>query len=131
MKIFTPLLLFVFVGMFFLTFMLSSHSLVMSHGNGDCISASQFETFCPMILFSHIEVWKSVFMNSLPTLVVLMAVAIGATLVGKPPHLTIRIILYKIWILLPWLQMQMRRYGYTYRSLQDIFARGILHPKLF
>lgn len=120
--ILTLLLGAMFVGLFHI-------SMDMAGGMSDCPFMTHEEVVCSMNIADHIAAWKSAFLAVTPTLVLLLTV-VGAVVfaTSTAPHLFAPKrksipILHK--------QLRERTYTFPYRALQELFANGILHPKLF
>lgn len=131
MKVLTLALLGGFIGLMFLSLFSVGHSVDTKHGSVDCIFATQSETICSTGVLDHIGAWKSVFVNMLPTVSVVLLVGVIAIFNTVPPHLCRRRQLHTIPITQLFRQFQLRLYTFVYRTHQELFARGILHPKLF
>ena len=131
MKAFATALVCGFVGlMFFSLFLSVGHGAHTQHSTSDCVFAIQHETVCPMSVMDQIGAWQSVFMNALVTFYALVLVAIAITLTPAAPHLLRQIFLHTIPVAQRLRYERFRIYTYVYRALQELFARGILHPKL-
>ncbi len=118
----------VFGAMFASLFHMSMDMDTMATG-GDCMYMSHAETWCPMNATDHIGAWQAVFQAVAPSVMLLLVTASALALVAAAaPNLitsrpsTIRILQR---------QLRERTYLFSYRPLQELFARGILHPKLF
>lgn len=116
----------------FLTAMFASLFVMASGANmhgemSQCPFSAHGEVLCTMHLGEHIEAWKSTFLASTHMLVILIMTAL-VVCVGRPQNLlrNARVLLQR---LLP--QVRERTYSFVYRPLQEYFARGILHPKVF
>lgn len=95
----------------------------------DCLFMSEIETVCPMNAFEHLGAWQSVFTVSLTSSILLLLLA--GTLVGVAsiaPHM-LRKILYADPPLLTSIRALLNTFPRS--PLQELFSRGILHPKLF
>ena len=124
----TTLLTFFLGAMFFSLFHMSI-GMDMTGGMSDCPFMAHEEVICPMNLADHIEAWKSVFLSTVPTLALLLAVAGVAVFVASVAPNLLRKIQYASPPLCRWVQT--RTYTFSYRPLQELFSNGILHPKLF
>lgn len=114
-----------FIGLFHM-----SMGTDMSGGMTDCPFMVHEEVICPMNLADHMEAWQSVFLSVAPTLTSLLALAgLTVLLASAAPNLLQRIRYFSP----PLLQAELkpRNYTYWYRPLQELFASGILHPKLY
>lgn len=123
-------MLFLFVGVMFASLFYMSADMGAMENMSDCPFMSHEETLCPMTLIDHIEAWKSVFLAVVPAfvLLVLVVAAVSRVVAVLPLFLIWRkkatpIILYA--------RLRERTYSYGKRPLQELFATGILHPKLF
>lgn len=97
----------------------------MSH----CPFMSHEEVLCPMSLVDHVAAWKSAFLAVAPTIVFLLSLVGGTVLIiACAPNLLVSryipIPIYR-WVL------RERVYNFSYRRWQELFARGILNPKVF
>ena len=131
MKLLTLALLGGFIGLMFLSLSSIGHSVDTKHGSVDCIFATQSEAICSTGALDHIGAWKSVFVNMLPIAFVVLLVGVIAILITVTPHLCRRWQLHTIPSTQFFRQFQLRLYTFVYRTHQELFARGILHPKLF
>lgn len=106
-----------------------SMEMDMAGDMADCPFMSHEKTLCSMNFIDHIGAWKFAFISIVPTLTLLLSVVvIMVAIVSVAPNLlqkrqyapprTYRWILQRI-------------YTFSYRSLQELFSNGILHPKLF
>ena len=131
MKLLALPLLLSFVGLILFGLFTVGHSVDMTHGAGDCVFVAQQETACPMSVLDHMSAWKSVFMNALPVSLIVFLAGAAVILLGTDPHLVRKQLFYRTVIALRIHQLQIRIYTFVYRILQEFFARGVLHPKLF
>lgn len=106
-----------------------SMSMDMSAVMTDCPFMAHAEVICPMNLADHMGAWKSVFLSTVPTLTLLLAVAGIAVFVTSVAPNLLRKIEYASPPLQRWLEA--RTYTFSYRPLQDLFSSGIIHPKVF
>ncbi|MFN3188184.1 MAG: hypothetical protein ACK42D_01390 [Candidatus Paceibacteria bacterium] len=121
-------LVFVLGAMFMSLFQISGGG-EFKESTTSCPFMAHEEVVCQMNFADYIEAWKSAFQVLLPafssflvvvgSVVYIAYVACSAVL----PSRKLIPILYR--------QLRERTYLYTYRSLQEFFSRGILHPKLF
>lgn len=99
----------------------------MHSGKVDCPFMAHQEAICPMDLSDHISALQSVFTATLPEIITLYTFVVFAVAMRLPswlvPKRSDRLILYR--------QLRERTYTFPARVLQEIFARGILHPKLY
>ncbi len=83
-----------------------------------------------MSVFDHLGVLREAFGAALPSLATLVLALAGAALL---PSLEVPRVLPLLRLhahaFLRWRQLVL--YRFVYRPLQALFARGILHPKLF
>lgn len=114
--------------MFFSLFHLSM-GMEMSGGMTGCPFAAHEEVVCSMNLVDHIGAWKSVFLAVSPA-VLLLATIVGAAFitVSVAPNLLqrIRYLYFRTHTF-----RSEELYSFSVRPLQELFSRGILHPKLF
>lgn len=123
------ILLTCFLGTMFFSLFHMSMGMDMTGGMNDCPFMAHEEVICPMNLAEHIGAWKSVFLSTIPTLTMLLAIAgVAIFVTSVAPNL-----LYKTRYTSP-PQLRWREvstYTFSYRPLQELFSNGILHPKLF
>lgn len=95
----------------------------------DCPFMSHEEAVCPMSALDHLSLLRSIFETVLPDLISL-TVAIGA----------LALVFYLEPVVRPRWRIHTRTFlrwrrlvihHFEYRLFQSLFARGILHPKLF
>ena len=129
MKILSLVTLVIMLGTMFASLFHMSMDMDTMATGGDCMYMSHAETWCPMSVADHIGAWQSVFQAIAPTIILLLITASAFALVATvaPHFITPRPSTIQI------LQRQLRErtYLFSYRPLQELFARGILHPKLF
>lgn len=129
MKALAGLTLSILLGAMFVSLFHMSMDMDMVASGSDCMFMSHQETICPMSVADHLGAWQSAFQAVAPSFVLLLvtlgAVAVVATtfpqlLTSKPKPI-------------PILQRQLRErtYAFSYRPLQELFSKGILHPKVF
>jgi len=128
-KILSFTLLMFFLGTMFFSLFHMSMGMDMSGGMDDCPFMAHEEVICPMNLMDHIGVWKSVFASVAPTFTLLLAVAGVAVFVASIAPNLLRRVQYASPPVCRWLQT--RIYNFSYRTLQELFSNGILHPKLY
>jgi hypothetical protein len=102
-----------------------STGMDMHGGMTDCPFMSTEEVICSMNLADHIGAWKSAFLSVVPTLTLLFGVAV--LLVSIAPNLLQKIRYSSIPI---FRKLHKKTYTFSYRPLQELFATGILHPKV-
>jgi hypothetical protein len=128
-KIVPILLLIFFLGTMFFSLFHMSMGMDMSGGMTDCPFMAHEEVVCQMNLADHIGAWKSVFLSTAPMLMTLLAVSGVALLVASVAPNLLRKKQYAPRSLHRWLEV--RRYTFSHRPLQELFSSGILHPKLY
>lgn len=128
-KILSFTLLTFFLGTMFFSLFHMSMGMDMSGGMTDCPFMAHEEVICSMNLADHIGAWKSVFLSTVPTFTLLLAVAGVAVFVASVAPNLLRKIEYASPPSQKWLEV--RTYTFSYRPLQELFSNGILHPKLF
>ncbi|MEZ4200667.1 MAG: hypothetical protein R3B69_03755 [Candidatus Paceibacterota bacterium] len=123
------ILAFLLGAMFLSLFTMSSGMDMTGGGMSDCPFMAHDEVICPMDLADHIGAWQSIFQAITPTIVLLLAVALAVvTVASVAPHLLLP---KRKPIPLSLRRLRERTYSFSYRSLQELFSNGILHPKLF
>lgn len=128
-KILSLALLIFFLGTMFFFLFYMSMGMDISGGMTDCPFVSHEEVMCPMNLADHIGAWKSVFLSTVPTLTLFLAVAGLVILAASAAPNLLRKIPYTS-LLLPRC-LEVRTYTFSHRPLQELFSSGILHPKVF
>ena len=128
MKIFGAILIAIVTGTMFLSLFHMTMGMDMAGGMTDCPFASQGEVICSMSIVDHLDAWKTVFLSTIPTVLFLLAGALLISAIAVAPHLLVNRIRL---LVLSYVQSPIRTYTYCYRALQELFSRGILHPKLF
>lgn len=130
MKVLTIGILCVFLGVLLLSILEMSGHNTASHSSAHCPLMAHEQVICTMSLSDHISAWKAVFTNAVVSvLTVVTTLGITALALVAAPHLVpVRLSYY---ICIHWQQLRTRTYAYTLRSHQELFSRGLLHPKLF
>lgn len=129
MKVLAGIMLTFLLGAMFVSLFHMSSGMNMAGDMANCPSMTHDEVLCPMSLADHIGAWKSVFLALAPTITLLLMGAVALVLlVSIAPHmlaskLRSAPVLY--------IQLRERVYTFCYRAFQELFANGILHPKLF
>jgi len=116
-----------FLGVMFASLFHMSGGMNMSGGMVDCPFASSQEALCTMTMTDHVAVWKSVFLSVAPAFALFFTGAVLLIVFVLPNRLLKRQHIRSI-------QSNHGRektYTFSYRSLQELFSSGILHPKLF
>ena len=94
-----------------------------------CPYMTHEEVLCSMSIFDHFAAWESHFLALVPQLTVLLLAAAAILTVARiAPHLLSP---PRRLHAIPIKQYRDRTYTFSYRPLQELFSRGILHPKLF
>ena len=129
MKAFASIVLLLLVGTMTTSLFLMSADMSMSHGMGDCPFMAYEEVLCPMNLMDHIAAWKSAFLATVPATFLLLSLVSVVTFTSNFLSFLLRTqrrsVSQSAW------QIRERTYRFCRRFLQDMFARGILHPKRF
>ena len=101
----------------------------MQTGMADCPFMMEQEVICPMDLAAHLEALQSIFTVTMPTILLLFGTAVFILLTVSRPQRH----LYKLYDVgwASYKQLQEKNHRFDRRSLQSLFADGILHPKLF
>ena len=128
-KIASISVLVIFISVLFASLFHMSTGMGMEGKMGDCPFMEIGEVICPMDFADHIGAWKAAFASIVPNIFILI-LAVGAVLLlnvsvpvlfgnkGKPIPVRLHI-------------PPPQTYSYIYRPLQELFSKGILHPKLF
>lgn len=129
MKAIAALILAFLLGTMFVGLFHMSTGMDMAAGMSDCPFMSHEEVWCPMNLADHLGAWKSIYLAIVPSVALLFAVAgaVAIAILIVPSLFAQR---YKP-IPIRYRFLRERVYTYSYRPLQELFASGILHPKLF
>lgn len=114
-----------FIGLFSM-----ATSMEMSHGHGmsDCPFMAQGEVVCAMSVGDHLNAWKGALLSTMPSVMVLLVAAAMAFVLASVLFFDTsqnRFVSPPLW------QLRERTYTFIYRSLQELFSNGILHPKVF
>ncbi len=101
----------------------------MTMGLAECPFMAHEETICPMTAFDHLTVLRHLFETIVPSIVT-FTLTLGGVLVSLLFASTLTPLLrLQAHTFLRWRQRS--SYAFPYRLFQELFARGILHPKLF
>lgn len=127
--IITATLIIIFLGVMFGGLFHMSFGMDMFNGMTDCPFSLNQENICTMGATDHIGAWKSVFLSVIPILTTLILAAcvitfftsVAPNLLSKHTYTDFISQKYK----------QSRSYTFSSRPFQELFADGILHPKLY
>lgn len=129
MKTISGMLLTFLLGAMFVSLFHITTGMDMAHDMSDCPFMTHEEVICPMDFLDHIAAWKTAFLSSAPTLTtflvfasVVLSVFLGHTHFFRKRRRFVPILIR---------QLRERTYRYYIRALQELFARGILNPKIF
>lgn len=131
MKFLAGTILAIFLGLMFISLFHMPTPMNMGHGHGmsDCPSQSQ-GALCSMHLTAHVDAWKTVFANIVvASFMIVLGFVATILIISTPPHLPGRMILHLI--LAHRYQRSRMTTTHIVRPLQELFSRGILHPKVF
>ena len=128
-KFSTAILALLFVGVMFGGLFHMSMGMNMTGAVSGCPFTEQGEVVCSMNATDHIESWKAAFLAVIPTLTLLLTALVAAVIFFTTPLPAFRWQKHISFTQIKPLYEQV--YTFTYRPLQELFARGILHPKLF
>lgn len=118
----------IFISVLFTSLFAMPVGMDMEGGMSDCPFMEVGEVICPMDFADHIGAWKAAFVSIVPNIFILIAA--GAVLLltvsapvlfgnkGKPIPVRLHI-------------SPPQTYSHICRPLQELFSKGILHPKLF
>lgn len=112
-----------------LSFSHGSATHAMKHGMTNCPFMSHEDSVCPMDGMDHITALRTIFEPILPMFI---AIALIVVLVASFRSLTPTLgqfLRSRIHAFLRW--RTLATYRYPTRPYQDLFAQGILHPKLY
>lgn len=123
-------LLLVFLSVMFFSLFHMSHGMNVSSGVTDCPFMSSEGVICSMDLGEHLEAWKSFSLAAPIVILLFLLVSFVRTLYISCAHLFSQF--RSVWeILLTQIQKRNLVYIPIPNHLQEAFASGILHPKLF
>ena len=130
MKAFSSFIFAVLLGAMFVSLFHMSTVMDMADSMSGCPYMTHEAVLCPMNLLDHIEAWKASFASIVPMLFTLWGcLIITFVIVSVAPHLVGKV---RLWLLkVPIYRDQGHLYDFIVRPLQELFSRGILHPKLF
>lgn len=133
MRILSGLILSLFLGLMFVSLFNMAGAMNMSHDMStisDCPFMSHQEVLCAMSINEHISMWKSLTLTLVPsTFTVVLALGAVLLIATAAPHLVRSRLLHPYPMY--WRQIIETTYSYTIRPHQELFASGLLHPKLF
>ncbi len=127
MKFIAAIILLCLLGAMFLSLLHISH--MQAHdGMADCPFMAPGEVICSMNATEHLSALKAAFMAILPaiSLLLLVLVSVSFVLSCRPDTVLSR---FRLPIKIA--HQPKPTYTHSYRSLQDYFASGLLHPKVF
>ncbi len=122
---------FIFVSVLFfsLFYMSNSNGMGMLGITLGCPFMTDGTSLCPMSTVDHISAWESTFLLVIPSLsLLLLNMTVAIVILVVAPNL---LKLERYVKSLPFKYLKERLYTFSYRSLQEFFSDGILHPKLF
>jgi hypothetical protein len=125
MKAISSIVLVFLLGTMFVSLFHMTIGMDMVGSMPDCPFMTHEEVLCPMDLASHLSAWKLAFQVTTPFVILLIAMACVALVSPHffAPKLERIPIVYR--------RLREKIYTFTYRPLQELFANGILHPKVF
>lgn len=106
-----------------------SHSMDAVHHMSDCPFMNHSETLCPMTVLDHLAAFRSLFESILPAVIVLVLIA-GSQVFWQLVSPQLRTLLF----LHAYTFFRQRKYlltQFVHRQFQELFARGILHKKVY
>ena len=110
-------------------FHMPADGMAMSGETSGCPFMTHEATLCTMSIFDHFGAWKSAFLAIVPIFTLILSALAGAIILfAQAPNLLAQQ-RYRTPPLPKYLVE--RTYSFSYRPLQELFASGILHPKLF
>lgn len=119
----------VFLSVLFLSLFHMPVGMDMSEKMSGCPFMSHEEVLCSMSTLDHLAAWKSAFSAVTPSFTLFFFTLVAAvTILAIAPNLLHRQ-RYRQYIFSK--EFLDRIYTFSYRPLQELFSRGILHPKLF
>lgn len=105
------------------------HHMDATHHMSNCPFMTHGETLCPMTVLDHLAAFRSLFESVLPAIIVLVLIA-GGSVFWQLVFRQFRPLLF----LHAHTILRQRKYLLTqfiYRQFQELFARGILHQKIY
>lgn len=105
------------------------HDMGTMHQMNDCPFMTHGETFCPMTVLDHLTAFRSLFESILPTLVVLSLIMSASSFWHSLVPRLRPLLLLPAHVFLRWRTHVL--YQFVYRQYQGLFARGILHQKVY
>lgn len=127
MKTIAGIILTFLLGAMFVSLFHMSAGMDMEHGMSDCPFMTHEEVICPMDFFDHILAWQSAFLSTPPESALVTLLVTSVFVIFFATDFPRKIC--KISHLLPH-RFRERTYCYVLRALQELFARGILNPKV-
>lgn len=107
------------------------HSGDAAHGATPCPFSSETEVICPMSALEHLSTWQGTFAALVPLCVLgLLSAAVVVGVRSSYPRARMRLRQVPP-LTLALRPLSARQAHYPLRPYADLFARGILHPKLF
>jgi hypothetical protein len=95
----------------------------------DCPLMAHEESLCPMTALHHVALLRMLFEAALPGVVTLVLVLGAAVFIGFMRMKQCWHIRYRLPVLFRWRTSVLSHF--SCRQYQDLFASGILHPKLY
>lgn len=128
MKFASIIIVTLLLGTMFLSLFSMTSSMEMSGGMSDCLFMMHDEVLCPMDIAEHLGAWQSIFLTTVPSILVSLVVVgvvgfVYALFPGPRKRYNPVLILFRL--------MRENTYTFSYRPLQELFASGILHSKAY
>jgi len=127
-KLLSIFLITLFLGAMLLSLLHTSSHMKMSSESGmeNCPFMAHDSGLCSMNLTNHINAWKTTFLAVVPIINIFLASLVLVSIFTS--NIFSRL---KYYILILRKHIKEGLYTFTYRRFQDLFSKGILHPKLF
>lgn len=130
MKVLAGMILGVVLGAMSLSIFHMSQGMDMRGNSAHCPFMEHEEVLCGMNLAEHLSAWKTVFTVVMPTILLLATAITLTTFVYQAVYVRATTLRWTV-LRVPWRCLRERVYTFVYRYLQELFARGVLHPKYF
>lgn len=113
------------IGTMFASLFLLVSGTSFASGMSDCPFMAHEEVVCPMDVADHLSAWKAIYTATTSSLLVLVVTMVS--MMVRIPR-TVRL---SWWYVMISGQLRERTYHFSSRPYQELFAGGILHPKVY
>lgn len=128
----TALFILIFLGVMFSSLFHVSAGMDMTGHSHDCpVMSGQQEVLCSKSVTEHLRAWQASFTTTMTPLVqlvivaVLLVASIGAILFTPVPRY------YRLSVAVVFHELSKKLYRFCVRPWQELFARGVLHPRVY